>query len=114
MMNKFDKLYNLILEENINQQNVDKNNLINIFDEIDDKDAKKEKLILFQKKLSEKQLEVLRLKFLNTDEKQIKTDKEIGEQVGLTTRETKYLIERILNKLKLFAKQENFFTKIPE
>lgn len=78
---------------------------INPFDVVDDQDAKI-KLNIFLKKLPEKQAKAIELRFIPNDGNP-RTLEEIGKELGMTKMGAKNLIERALDKLKIFAKEEN-------
>ena len=78
---------------------------INPFETLADQDAR-EKLNIFLKKLPEKQAKAIELRFL-PENGQPKTLEEIGNELGMTKMGARNLIERALDKLKLFAKEEN-------
>ena len=75
-------------------------------DKLDVKDMKA-RLNIFLKKLTDKEAKAIKLRFSSDAEGKQPTYDEIAEELGLTKMGAKMLIDRTLNKLKQFAKEEN-------
>ena len=78
---------------------------LNPFDTLDDKDIRI-KLNLFLKKLPEKEAKAIRLRFSTKPDGTERTLEEIGKELGMTKMGVKSLIDRVINKLKTFVKEE--------
>lgn len=78
----------------------------NPFDNLDEKDTRAT-LGVFLKKLPEKEAQAIKLRFSVKPDGTERTFEEIGKELGMTKMGAKMLIDRVINKLKTFAKEEN-------
>lgn len=78
---------------------------VNPYDVLDEKDTRAV-LGAFLKKLPEKEAKAIRLRFSVKPDGSERTYEEIGKELGMTKMGAKMLIDRTINKLKTFAKEE--------
>lgn len=78
---------------------------VNPYDTLDEKDTRAV-LGAFLKKLPEKEAKAIRLRFSVKPDGSERTYEEIGQELGMTKMGAKMLIDRTINKLKTFAKEE--------
>ena len=72
---------------------------------LDEKDIRS-RLKIYLKKLTDKEATAIRLRFSTNPDGKQHTYQEIGEELGMTTPGAKMLVEKALNKLKTFYKEE--------